>query len=62
LRSESFRMNDRVEQVDDEGDDHHQQHVQGHVAFLACWLRVAHEVESGSITPCENDTKPANRP
>jgi hypothetical protein len=34
-RSEFFGMNHRVEEVDDESGDHRQQHVQGHVVFLA---------------------------
>jgi hypothetical protein len=57
-------MNDRVEEIDDERGDHRQQHVQAHVLFLTrrLPLRPAHDVESGSITPCEKRTNPANRP
>jgi hypothetical protein len=57
-------MNDRVEEIDDESDDRRQQHVQGHVAFLARWLplRPAHDVDSGAITPSEKNTNPANKP
>jgi hypothetical protein len=55
-------MNDRVEEVDDENGNRRQQHIQGHDAILARWLPPAHDVESGSITPFENNTRPANRP
>jgi len=56
-------MNHCVEEIDDENDDDRQQHVQAHVAFLACRLplRPSHDGDSGSITPCENNTSPANR-
>jgi hypothetical protein len=54
-------VNHRVKEIDDESDDHCQQHVQAHVLFLACRLP-AHDVESGLITPSENNTNPANRP
>ena len=47
-RSEPFRMNDRVEKIDDERHHHRQQDVQGHAAFLACPLTMwpAHDVDS----------------
>jgi hypothetical protein len=57
-------MDDRVKEIDDERDNHRQQHIQGHLLFLACWLplRPAHGVESGSITLSEKNTSPANSP
>jgi len=64
MLSEAFGMNDRVEEIDDECDDHRQQYVQAHVLFLACRLpmRPAQDVESGAITPCEKNTSPTNKP
>jgi hypothetical protein len=80
-------MDHRVEEIDDEGGDQRQQHVQGHVVFLnqipirpgqgmtgkgsdsirselvrwsPSWP--AHDFDSGSITPSEKNTSPANRP